>query len=101
MQTGNPWMKQDPAAAAEQEERPDVGPETVAGMEVGMRCEVSPGARRGEVMVSYRFFRLAFFVSFFSSRFVSFRSFVRSFVRSFARSLAHLVMCSPRNEPIR
>ena len=48
--TGNPWMKQTPGSAAEKEEKPDVGPETVAGMEVGMRCEVSPGARRGEVM---------------------------------------------------
>ena len=85
-------MKQDPAAAAEQEERPDVGPETVAGMEVGMRCEVSPGARRGEVMVSCRFFRLAFFVSSFSFRFVSF---VRSFVRSFAPCLPACLSGSP------
>jgi hypothetical protein len=28
---------------------PDVGPESVAGMEVGMRCEVTLGGRRGEV----------------------------------------------------
>jgi hypothetical protein len=28
---------------------PEVGPESVAGMEVGMRCEVTLGGRRGEV----------------------------------------------------
>jgi len=31
-------------------EGPPPGPESVAGIEVGQRCEVQPGARRGEVM---------------------------------------------------
>jgi len=44
MMAGNPWQKA-PAA----EEVP-VGPETVAGIEVGMRCEVNPAGRRGTVM---------------------------------------------------
>lgn len=30
--------------------QPPPGPESVAGMEVGMRCELTPGARRGTVM---------------------------------------------------
>jgi len=44
MMNGNPWVKAPPEA--------DIGhgPESVAGKEVGMRCEVSPGARRGVVM---------------------------------------------------
>jgi tubulin-folding cofactor B len=29
---------------------PPPGPESVEGIAVGMRCEVSPGARRGEIM---------------------------------------------------
>lgn len=57
MMTGNPWARQDPAAAAAaagaaaEEEPPQqpVGPETVEGVAVGNRCEVMPGARRGEV----------------------------------------------------
>jgi len=46
MINGNPWQK---APAQSDEPPPDVGPETVAGMEVGMRCEVTTGGRRGEV----------------------------------------------------
>merc|ERR1711988_1655689 len=47
--TGNPWMKQPNGTAAEAAEPQEVGPETVEGIEVGMRCEVMPGGRRGEV----------------------------------------------------
>jgi len=47
MMAGNPWAKA-PAAAAD-EPPPPCGPETVEGMEVGMRCEVTTGGRRGEV----------------------------------------------------
>ena len=34
----------------EEENTPPPGPETVEGMKVGDRCEVAPGARRGEIM---------------------------------------------------
>jgi len=46
--SGNPWEKQPPPAPGAAEEI-ETGPETVAGMEVGMRCECQPGARRGEI----------------------------------------------------
>lgn len=48
MMTGNPWEKQ-PASDEATEELP-TGPETVEGINVGDRCEVMPGARRGTVM---------------------------------------------------
>jgi tubulin-folding cofactor B len=46
MMAGNPWQKAPEGGA----EEPPTGPETVAGVEVGMRCEVHPGERRGVVM---------------------------------------------------
>jgi len=55
MGMGNPWAKQDPAAAAAAAAAEaaaaevDLGPESVKGVEVGMRCECQPGGRRGEV----------------------------------------------------
>mmetsp|Transcript_57348 Transcript_57348/g.115103 ORF Transcript_57348/g.115103 Transcript_57348/m.115103 type:complete len:240 (-) Transcript_57348:85-804(-) len=47
MINGNPWAK---APAAADEPPIDTSAASVAGMEVGMRCECMPGGRRGQVM---------------------------------------------------
>jgi len=49
MAGGNPWAAQPNGTTAEAAKPQEVGPETVEGIEVGMRCEVMPGGRRGEV----------------------------------------------------
>lgn len=48
-----PWNKkeeEEAGAAPPKPAGPPPGPDAVQGMEVGMRCECQPGARRGTVM---------------------------------------------------
>lgn len=49
MMTGNPWQRQERPATDGPATEENFDAESVAGLEVGGRCEVMPGARRGEI----------------------------------------------------